>query len=92
MGWAIILLGAQYSAPEENELANTSIALETFLNEHDVAQMLNVSVATVRRWRLLGKGPKFLKLSSACRYRNEDIDAWLASRPTGGEKLVGAGK
>jgi excisionase family DNA binding protein len=53
-------------------------------NEHQVAEMLSVSVSTVRRWRLLRQGPRFLKLGSAVRYRREDMDAWLASRPTGG--------
>ena len=58
---------------------------ETLLNEHDVARITGLSVASVRRWRLLREGPRFLKLGSAVRYRREDITRWLASRPTGGE-------
>lgn len=54
------------------------------LNEYQVAEMLGVSVATVRRWRLVRLGPKFLKLGSLCKYRIEDISAFLDSRPTGG--------
>jgi predicted DNA-binding transcriptional regulator AlpA len=54
------------------------------LNEHEVSQVLGVSVATVRRWRLLRQGPKYLKVVKAVRYRHEDLAAWLASRPTGG--------
>ena len=57
------------------------------LNEHGVAGLLGVSVATVRRWRLLKQGPKFIKVGAALvRYRMEDVSAWLASRPTGGER------
>ncbi len=58
---------------------------EALLNEHDVARITGLSVASVRRWRLLRQGPKYLKIGSAVRYRREDITAWLASRPTGGE-------
>ena len=60
--------------------------IEELLNEHDVARITGLSVASVRRWRLLKQGPKYLKLGSAVRYRAEDIFAWLESRPTGGEQ------
>jgi predicted DNA-binding transcriptional regulator AlpA len=60
--------------------------LETLLNEHDVARVTGLSVASVRRWRLLRQGPKYLKIGSAVRYRREDVLAWLESRPTGGEQ------
>jgi predicted DNA-binding transcriptional regulator AlpA len=62
----------------------TPNSIEALLNEHDVARITGLSVASVRRWRLLRQGPKFLKLNSAVRYRAEDIERWLASRPTGG--------
>lgn len=60
---------------------NTMIHL---LNEYQVAEMLGVSVATVRRWRLLRQGPRFLKLGALCKYRIEDVASWLESRPSGG--------
>ncbi len=59
--------------------------IENLLNEHDVARITGMSLATVRRWRLLRQGPKYIKCGSAAvRYRPEDIRAWLESRPTGG--------
>jgi predicted DNA-binding transcriptional regulator AlpA len=54
------------------------------IDEHVVARSLGPSVATVRRWRLLKQGPKYIKLGAAVRYRPEDISAWLESRPSGG--------
>jgi predicted DNA-binding transcriptional regulator AlpA len=60
-------------------------SIDNLLNEFDIARITGMSVATVRRWRLLRQGPKCLKLGSAVRYRPEDVFAWLASRPTGGE-------
>jgi predicted DNA-binding transcriptional regulator AlpA len=64
--------------------------IETLLNEHEVARITGLSVASVRRWRLLRQGPKYLKIGSAVRYRPEDISAWLESRPTGGGQQAGA--
>jgi predicted DNA-binding transcriptional regulator AlpA len=60
-------------------------ALEELLTEYDVARITGLSVASVRRWRLLRQGPRYLKIGSAVRYRPEDVTAWLASRPTGGD-------
>jgi predicted DNA-binding transcriptional regulator AlpA len=62
----------------------TTNNLEELLDEHDVARITGLSVASVRRWRLLRQGPKYLKIGSAVRYKPEDVTAWLASRPTGG--------
>jgi predicted DNA-binding transcriptional regulator AlpA len=63
---------------------NSGIA--TLLNEHDVARITGLSVASVRRWRLLQQGPKYIKIGSAVRYRTEDVRAWLDTRPVGGER------
>jgi predicted DNA-binding transcriptional regulator AlpA len=58
---------------------------EPLLNEREVARRLGVSVATTRRWRMEGQGPRYVKVSkSAVRYRPEDLRAYLDARPTGG--------
>jgi len=64
----------------------TNNNLQELLNEHQVAQLVALSVASVRRWRLLRIGPKYLKIGSAVRYRPADISTWLESRPMGGER------
>ncbi len=51
------------------------------LTDHQVAEHIKMSVATVRRWRRLRQGPKFLKVGSAVRYRRADVEAWLSSCP-----------
>jgi predicted DNA-binding transcriptional regulator AlpA len=53
------------------------------LNEHQVAKFLQLSVASVRRWRLFRTGPKYLKIGAAVRYRREDVEAWLSSCSAG---------
>jgi putative DNA primase/helicase len=40
----------------------------SLLNEHEAAQLLNLAVATLRRWRWIGNGPAFAKIGRAVRY------------------------
>lgn len=54
------------------------------LDEKGLARELQVSLAALRRWRIEDRGPKFLKLGPLVRYRPQDVEAWLASRPCGG--------
>jgi predicted DNA-binding transcriptional regulator AlpA len=68
-------------------VTNTLVHL---INEFAVAEMMGVSVATVRRWRLFRQGPKYLKIGAAVRYKPEDVWAWLESRPTGGAQVAEA--
>jgi hypothetical protein len=44
------------------------------LNERQAAELLNVKVATLRRWRWAGKGPAFLKIGGAVRYDPAELD------------------
>lgn len=60
------------------------LVLEPLLNEFDVARITNMSVASVRRWRLKKVGPRAVRLGTAIRYRAEDLKAWMDSRPTVG--------
>jgi hypothetical protein len=62
-------------------LADTAGSQELrYLNEFQVAAMLGVSVRTVRSWRLLRKGPPWLKLGPAMRcavrYDIRTLEEW----------------
>lgn len=61
------------------------------LNEYDVAKLLDVSVAIIRRWRLLRQGPKFIRVGAASvRYRPENVAAYIEQCPAfGGEPSRG---
>jgi hypothetical protein len=60
---------------------NTAVGQSAkLLNEYGAADLLTLSVATMRRWRLLRQGPKWIKLGSAVRYRPEDIEAYINGR------------
>ena len=54
------------------------------MTERDVSRIIGMSLASVRRWRLLRQGPRFIKIGAAVRYRPEDVTSWIASRPSGG--------
>lgn len=54
------------------------------MTEQQVSERLNISLSSLRRWRLTKRGPVFLKIGSMVRYSVEDLDAWLALLPTGG--------
>ncbi len=50
---------------------------DRLLDEKEVASILNINVATLRRWRWAGKGPRFLKIGGAVRYAQSDIAAFI---------------
>ena len=62
-------------------------SLHSLLNEHEVSHQLGISVASLRGWRLIRQGPKFVKIGAAVRYKPADVAAWIDSRPTGGERV-----
>ena len=43
------------------------------LTEREVAELLGLSVATLRAWRHRGKGPRFLRLGRSVRYLPSDL-------------------
>jgi predicted DNA-binding transcriptional regulator AlpA len=72
----------QSQLSERESVANTQ--LPPLIDAFGVAKATGLSVATVRRWRYLKAGPKFIKIGAAVRYNPEDISAWIAPRPTAG--------
>jgi hypothetical protein len=60
-------------------MANVNNPLETLLTEHQVAELLKVSVATIRRRRLFRQPPDFLKIGASVRYRGEAIQRLIES-------------
>jgi len=62
-------------------MATTSIdnPLQELLTEHEVARLLKVSVATIRRRRLFHQPPDFVKLGASVRYKREAIQRLIDS-------------
>ena len=59
-------------------------------NVGEAADYLGLKAPTLRKWAVLRKGPVAVKVGSAVRYRQADLDAWLDSRPRVGGEEAGA--
>ena len=49
------------------------------MNQIELAARWNISPRTLERWRWLGEGPVFLKVSGKVLYRRADIEAYEAA-------------
>ena len=50
------------------------------LTTAEVAELLNYTPDTVRRWRREGRGPAYIKDGEEIRYLPADIKAWISER------------
>lgn len=74
------LAGEVVDAARASARAPLEYAREPLLTESDVANEVRRTIATVRRWRVEGTGPVFLRIERAVRYSRVDLDAWMAER------------
>ena len=58
---------------------------ERFLNELQVSERTRISLATLRRWRLENRGPKYRKFGSLVRYDEDELNHWEEAQPFGGD-------
>jgi len=49
------------------------------LDEEAAARILGAKVATLRKWRWAGTGPRYTKLGKLVRYRLSDIEQFVDS-------------
>jgi excisionase family DNA binding protein len=50
------------------------------LDQREAAKLLRLSERTLERLRLTGGGPRYVKCGRSVRYRECDLDAWIAAR------------
>ena len=53
---------------------------DRLLTLQQVADQLQIPAATLYYWRSTGDGPKSLRVGRYVRYRQDDLDAWIADR------------
>ena len=56
------------------------VPLNTLIYEKTAATQLSLSLRTLRHWHRQGRGPQYVKLGSAIRYRPQDIERWVEER------------
>jgi predicted DNA-binding transcriptional regulator AlpA len=53
------------------------------LSTAQVSDLLNLQPATLKKWRMLGIGPKYVRVGRrAIRYRLADVKKFVSARPT----------
>ena len=50
------------------------------LDQREAARLLRLSTRTLERLRLTGSGPMYVKCGRSVRYRQSDIERWIAQR------------
>jgi len=58
-------------------MATANNVLETLLTEHEVARLLKVSVATIRRRRLFRQPPEWVKIGASVRYKPDAVRRFI---------------
>jgi hypothetical protein len=53
---------------------------DVFMKQKAVAKRWGISPRTLERWRVVGEGPRFLKVGANVLYRLRDVEAWEATR------------
>jgi hypothetical protein len=53
------------------------IGTKKMLSEGDLAQVLDKSIATVRRWRRVSQGPVWMKIGKTVAYDPDDVAAYV---------------
>jgi hypothetical protein len=66
------------NARAEPQLSTPLLSPGDLVDEREAAAILNVEVRTLRNWRALGKGPRFVKVGERMvRYRRCDLNAFV---------------
>ncbi len=57
--------------------------MENLLSPEEAAPRVGVAEKTLANWRVLGRGPKFIRAGSRIAYDPADIEAWKADNRFG---------
>ena len=62
--------------------------MNVMLTTKEVAQRLRLTVRTLEKWRVAGKGPKYHKAGPRVLYDPDEVEVWLKKPKTEKEKVV----
>ena len=57
---------------------------ERLLTPEEVADLLGISMSTLKYWRHRNKGPRWLRVGRHIRHHPKDVDAYIAGCESGG--------
>lgn len=58
----------------------SAMKVDRFLSPAEVAEMLQVSMRTLDRYRRAGTGPDYCRIANRVRYRQRDVTAWVRAQ------------
>jgi hypothetical protein len=58
---------------------DTEMTTNTLLTTAEVAERLRVSTSFLAKARVIGQGPRFIKVGRSCRYRVSDLETYERS-------------
>jgi predicted DNA-binding transcriptional regulator AlpA len=65
--------------------------VERLLIEQEVAEVLGKPARTLRQWRYLGVGPRYIKVGLSVRYRARDVEQWIEAQARDTEAAADGG-
>jgi predicted DNA-binding transcriptional regulator AlpA len=75
--------GTEESSPIENLPGQPSSArIDRLLTDFDLERLTQRARSTWQKARLTGTGPPFVRLGRLVRYRESDVEVWLATHPS----------
>lgn len=63
----------------DGDHANEELKASSLLTVSEAAHLLKIKSSTLNGWRHEGRGPRYVKLDGAVRYRQADLDAYIES-------------
>jgi len=54
--------------------------IEQMIRSPKVARLIGITPGTLRAWRVIGKGPRYIKMGSSVFYKESEINAWIEER------------
>ena len=61
--------------------ASSQADYEVLYSDRDLEKMTGRARSTWQKMRLVGDGPRYIKLGRQVRYPKSEFEAWLAARP-----------
>ncbi len=56
--------------------------MDRLLKQKEVEELLGLAPSTIEQWRLRGRGPRWVRLGRAVRYRLSDLTEYMQGLPT----------
>ena len=61
------------------ESVRSAAVSSPLLKGDDAARYLHINPRTLANWRVLGKGPRYVRSGSRALYRESDLDSWITA-------------